>query len=91
MFPRLLKLLNRSSACASGPRFVEEVHLGDTLPPRDRRLEQLLLAGWIVIALKCAGVVWLVSHYQMPFSAWWVTGPTLVFGALCTALYLLRE
>lgn len=91
MFPRLVRLLSRSSASAPAPLFVEEVRLSETLVPRDRRLERLLLIGWIVISLKCAGVVWLVDHYQMPFSAWWVTGPTLVFGGLCTALYYLRE
>jgi hypothetical protein len=71
-------------------RFVDEVRVVDPAPMRNRRVEKVLLLGWLAIAVKCALVVWLVGKYQMPFSPLWVNAPTVFFGLACTALYYRR-
>ena len=70
--------------------FVQEVNIS-RFPVRNRRVERLFLICWGVIAAKCLAVAWAVRHYQVPFSAWWVIGPTVMFAALVTALYWSRD
>ncbi len=43
---------------------------------------------WAVIVAKCIVVKWAVVAYAMPFNAWWIILPTLVFAALATLLWL---
>ncbi len=91
MFASLLQLLTRRPAPDCERGFVEEVRVSDHLPPRNRRVERILLGCWLLIAAKCWLVVWLVEKYHMKFSAWWVTAPTVLFALLCTAVYFFRE
>lgn len=91
MFPKLLRLIARPGPADSGHGFVEEVRLIDAMPARNRRVERLILAGWLAIAVKCVAVVWLVGKYHMHFSPLWVTAPTVFFGLMCTAAYYFRE
>ena len=51
----------------------------------------MIAVCWGVIAVKCVVVVWLFSRYHVPVSALWVIAPTVVFAALCTLVYMLRE
>jgi hypothetical protein len=43
------------------------------------------------VALKTWFVIWAVPRYHIPFSAMWVVIPTLIFAALCTAVYYGRR
>jgi hypothetical protein len=90
MFPNLLRLITRRPPPSYDRHFVEEVR---TRGPRvrNRRIDRLFLAGWILIALKSAFVIWAVPRYHIPFSAMWVVIPTIIFAALCTLLYYARR
>jgi hypothetical protein len=91
MFSNLLRLAVRRPPAESGRGFVEEVRFVDALPPRNRRVEKLILLCWVAIAIKCWLVVWLVGKYHMNFDPLWVTAPTVVFASMCTAAYFFRE
>ncbi len=91
MLANFFKLFTRPSAGENYERaFVEEVRAVVPREPRSRRSERIIAAGWVLIGLKCWGVWWLVQTYQVPFSAWWINGPTLAFAALITFVYLRR-
>jgi hypothetical protein len=59
--------------------------------PRSRRVELVLAIGWVLVLIKSVVVHWACEHYGVPFNAWWLIGPTLVFAALCTWLYWRRD
>lgn len=90
VFPNLIQLIAPRASSDDPGRFVDEVRVVDTTPVRNRRVEKVLLLGWLAIAAKCALVAWLVAKYQMPFSPLWVNAPTVFFGLACTALYYRR-
>jgi uncharacterized membrane protein AbrB (regulator of aidB expression) len=52
------------------------------------RSRWLMGIGWIIILVKCVVVAWAIDHWQMPFHAAWIIGPTLVFAALASLLWL---
>lgn len=52
-----------------------------------RRVEALIQICWGIIVFKSLAVVWAVQHYRIPFSPFWVIGPTVGFAALATAAY----
>src|SRR5690606_26407141 len=56
-----------------------------------RRVERWLVAGWILIAVKCAALWWLIETYQVPIHPLWLVIPSVVFGALATVLYIWRD
>lgn len=89
MFANLLQLLNRQLPSEADQAFIREVHVEKRVS-RNRRSEQLLLWGWIIIALKSVAMFWLVDRYAMPFNAWWIVAPTLAAGIVCTWVYLKR-
>ena len=86
MFANLLQLLSRKPARIYEDAFVERV-IVTVKSPRNRRVEQLLAIGWVLIACKSVLVVWVIHHWHVPFSPLWVIVPTVIFGALCTAIY----
>jgi hypothetical protein len=91
MFANLLQLLTGRPPNDQERHFVEEVRLIDHVPPRNLRVEKLILGCWVLIAVKCALVVWLVGKYHMKLNPLWVNAPTVMFGLLCTAVYYCRE
>ena len=91
MFANLLQLLTRRSPTDHDTSFVEEVRLVDHLPPRNPRLEKLILICWVLIAAKCYLVVWLVTKYHMKLNPLWVNAPTVAFALMCTAVYFWRD
>ncbi len=91
MIPHLLQLITRQPPPEYDRGFVEEVRLVEHLPPRNARVEKLLLGCWILIALKCWIVTWLVKKYAMGFDPLWVNAPTIAAALLCTAVYFWRE
>lgn len=91
MFANFLNLFSRRHPPeAYETEFVREVAVGGR-PPRRRAVERLIWICWVLIALKCAAVVWCVRHYRIPFNPLWVVAPTLAFAALCTGVYYLRR
>lgn len=90
MFSNLIQLIATRPPHDGLHQFVDEVRVVNTTPARNRRVEKVLLLGWLAIAAKCALVAWLVAKYQMPFSPLWVNAPTIFFGIACTALYYRR-
>jgi hypothetical protein len=90
VFSNLLHLFSRKSPPDYEQGFVKEVTITQR-PARNIRLERIILACWILIALKSVAVVWAVRHYHVPFSPLWVIVPTVVFAALCTGVYYWRR
>jgi hypothetical protein len=90
MFADLVRLINRRPPTDYERGFVRSVSVTDR-PPRNRRVERLFAICWAIIVLKCLAVVWLFAHYHVPVNPLWVIAPTVIFAALCTAIYLLRD
>ena len=66
--------------------FISEVSVRQ-VRPRNRKVELLIWICWFLIAIKSVVVFWAVQHYKIPFSGWWIVGPTITFAALCTFVY----
>lgn len=90
MFANLLQLIARRSAPGYEHGFVQEVRR-TPVPLRSARVERVILVCWLLIALKCALIVWTVRHYQVPIHPLWINGPTVAFALLCTAVYYGRR
>ena len=90
MFSNLLRLGRRRSLGQYDRGFLQEAKKAPK-SPRNLRVERILEAGWAVIALKSVAVLWLFSHYHVQVNPFWVIGPTIAFGALCTLVYILRD
>lgn len=90
MFANLLELIIRKPPQACEAVFVEKVVV-TRKTPRNRRVEQIIIAGWVLIALKSVLVIWAIHRWHVPFSPWWVIAPTVMLAALCTAIYIWRE
>jgi len=90
MFTNLVRLISRRAPAHYERGFVREVTVRER-SPRNRRVERVIEACWVVIALKSAAVVWLFGRYHVPVSPLWVIAPTIAFAALCTLVYLLRD
>jgi hypothetical protein len=90
MLANLLRLISRNPPRSYEDAFVQEV-IVTRKTPRNRRVEQLLVIGWLLIAAKSVLVIWVIHRWHVPFSPWWVIAPTVAFAALCTAIYLWRE
>lgn len=91
MIPNLLQLITRRPPVDYDRGFVEEVRWVEHLPRRHPRVEKLILVCWLLIAVKCWLVVWLVEKYSMKFDPLWVNGPTVASALLCTAVYFWGE
>jgi hypothetical protein len=71
--------------------FFHETRVDHPREPRSRRVERVLVIGWILVLAKCLFVAWAVKHHPVPFHAAWLIGPTLAFAALCTLVYWRRD
>ena len=83
MFANLLQLISRRSPPEYERGFVREITV-TRRTPRSRRTQKLLLAGWLLIAVKSALIVWAVDRYHVPIDPMWVIVPTVIFAAVCT-------
>jgi len=90
MLAGLVRLINRRGASEYERGFVREVRVS-TRAARNRRVERVIAVCWVIIIIKCAAVVWLFDHYNIPVSPLWVVAPTVIFAALITVVYLLRD
>jgi len=91
MFADLVRLIHRRPPFDYERGFVRQVKVSSPRAPRNRRVERMLGLGWLLIVLKSFAVFWLFDRYHVPVNALWVVAPTVVFAALCTAVYLLRD
>ncbi len=71
--------------------FIEEVKVKDQPWRSAGGFDRLLGGFWTLMLIKCLLCTWAVGYWEMPISSFWVWLPSLVFGALCTLLYLSRE
>lgn len=53
-----------------------------------RRMRWFMAGAWLVIGLKCVVVWWAMAHWNAPMHPLWVVGPTLLFAALVTGIWL---
>ena len=90
MFADLVRLINRRPPDDYEKGFVRSVKV-TVKAPRNRRVERLIAICWGVIVLKSLAVVLLFDRYHVPVSPLWVIAPTVIFAALCTVVYLLRD
>jgi hypothetical protein len=90
MFADLVRLISRRPPIDYERGFVREVTVAEKAP-RNRRVERVIAICWVIILLKSFAVIWLFNRYNVPVSALWVIAPTVVFAALCTVAYLLRD
>jgi uncharacterized membrane protein len=88
MLSNFLRLTSRPAPPGAPGSFVADVRVRR---PRNRKVERLIGACWILIVVKCAVVIWATGRYHMPFSPLWVVLPTIAFAALCTAVYWSRR
>lgn len=88
MFANLFQLITGRPTHPEVARhaFVREVHV-DRRMPRNPRVERMMLACWILIAVKHVLIIWACRHYPVPFHQLWVNFPTWLLGTLATAIY----
>jgi len=90
MFASFLHLLARRPV--SGPNhdpFVTRVIVRER-DARHPRVERLIFACWVLIAVKHVAIIWACQHYPVPFHQLWINFPTWLLGALATGIYLWR-
>jgi hypothetical protein len=90
MFADLVRLISRRPPTDYERGFVRSVKVSQK-SPRNRRVERLIGICWVIILFKSLAVIWLFDRYHVPVNAMWVVAPTVIFAALCTAVYLLRD
>jgi membrane protein YdbS with pleckstrin-like domain len=90
MFADFIRLISRRPPVDYERGFVRGVKVGEKAP-RNRRVERLIAICWVVILVKSFAVLWLFDRYHVPVNPLWVIAPTIVFAALCTVVYLLRD
>ena len=90
MLTGLLRLLAHQPSADYERAFVRQVEVTDQIA-RNPWVERLILIGWLVIVVKCFVVIWAIDHWAVPFSPYWIIIPTILMGALCTAVYYWRD
>jgi hypothetical protein len=66
----------------------------DESPPPRRQVhpvDSFVVGGWILILTKCILASIAIHHWNIPIADFYVWGPSVIFGATCTFLYLTRE
>ena len=90
MITTLAWLSVRRSPADYDRAFVQSVAIRQPIA-RNAWVERLLLAGWVIVAVKSLLVIWAIRHWSVPFDPVWVNGPTILMAALVTGLYLFRN
>jgi hypothetical protein len=70
--------------------FVDGVQVRDSLV-RKPWVDRLILAGWLLIVVKCFVVIWVIDHWSVPFHPYWIIVPTILMAAFGTAAYYWRD
>lgn len=90
MISELIRLITGRTEPEAETDFVEEVHLKERRQP-SRKVERLILIGWLIIVSKCFVVAWAIERYSIPIHPGYVIVPTLFMAAICTALYYWKD
>lgn len=90
MFANLVQLITHRTPPEFEGSFVQGIRVKER-PPRNLRIERLILACWVLILAKSFLVIWLVDKYHLGFNANWIIVPTVIAASLCTAVYFLRD
>ena len=90
MFTRLTQIFGSPRSSDYDREFIREVKIQRPIK-RSAKSGFFLLGAWVLIFLKCWAVIWAIERYHIPVHPLWITVPTLVFGGLCTVLYLRGE
>ena len=90
MFANLLRVITGQPAANYEHSFVQDVQAAER-PPRTRRVERFILAGWLLIVAKSFLVIWAVEKYHLNFNADWIIVPTVLAAGLCTFVYFRRD
>ncbi len=56
-------------------------------PRRFHGIDGFVLVGWVLILAKCALASVAIRRWDIPIDDFYVWGPSIMFGALCTGLY----
>ena len=91
MLTNLLQIFGRNPDNEYEQAFVKEITVREAKPARNPRVERIIVIGWALIVLKSIFVWWACLHYPVPFHPLWIVGPTVLFGLLCTFVYLGRR
>lgn len=90
MFPGFLHIFARNRLGDYERAFVRHVAVKRRIG-RNPLVERLILAGWLLIVLKCFAVIWIIDRWAVPFHPYWLIVPTILFAGLCTAVYYWRD
>ena len=55
------------------------------------RARWFMAIAWLIILAKCVLVSWAINHWQVPFNAAWIVGPTIAFAALASGIWLTHQ
>jgi hypothetical protein len=90
MITTLLQLVLPRSPDDYEGAFIQGVRVSDP-GVRSAWVERLILAGWLLIVVKCFVVIWVMDHWAVPFHPYWIIVPTILMAALGTAIYYWRD
>lgn len=90
MLTTLLQLFVQRAPADYDRAFVQAVSVREPVA-RNARAERLILAGWVLIVVKCLAVIWIIDRWSVPFHPYWIILPTILLAALGTAVYYWRE
>lgn len=80
------KMVVDDATAGQGGMFVEKVSVARRL----HRVDRFVVLGWTLILGKCVLASWAIRRWDIPIADFYVWGPSIIFGALCTYLYLAR-
>jgi hypothetical protein len=82
-----LNLFRRDDAAHHEIYFVEKV----TVRRAWRPIDAFVIVGWSLIFAKCVLASIAIHYWDAPIHDFYVWGPSVIFGGVCTFLYLRRE
>lgn len=75
-----------SGAGAQEGVFVDKIRVQRSA--RTRQVDAFVILGWLLILTKCVLASIAIRHWSIPIADFYVWGPSIMLGALCTGLYL---
>lgn len=90
MLTALLQLVLRRVPAGYERAFIRGVEVKVPVV-RNPWVERLILAGWLLVVVKCFVIIWAIDHWAVPFHPYWIIAPTIMMAALSTAIYYWRH
>ena len=90
MLTTLLRLFSLSSSADYERAFIPEVTVTEPVA-RNPAVERLILAGWLLIVIKCFAILWAINYWAVPIHPYWIIVPTILMAAFGTAVYCWRS